>query len=109
MLCGMNCSVSDLNFAKEKVFKDLKDNINRSLSALFRDIRKSNATLGLGDWPIMSMIVQGVTKFRNLNRGEIKYMGEWIPVESIEMDFLIVVDPKLKKASAVALGKIRKT
>ena len=76
MLCGMNCSVSDLNFAKEKVFKDLKDNINRSLSALFRDIRKSNAALGLGDWPIMSMIVQGVTKFRNLNREEIKYMSE---------------------------------
>lgn len=39
---------------------------------------------------------------------EIKYMGEWIPVESIEMDFLIVVDSKMKKASAVALGKIRK-
>ena len=39
---------------------------------------------------------------------EIKYLGEWIPVESIEMDFLIVVDSKMKKASAVALGKIRK-
>jgi lysine-ketoglutarate reductase/saccharopine dehydrogenase-like protein (TIGR00300 family) len=39
---------------------------------------------------------------------EIKYMGEWIPVESIEMDFLIVVDPKKKRATAVALGKIRK-
>ncbi|MHB8163045.1 MAG: ornithine cyclodeaminase, nickel-pincer nucleotide-dependent [Methanoregula sp.] len=39
---------------------------------------------------------------------EIKYMGEWIPVESIEMDFLIVVDPKKKRAVAVALGKIRK-
>ena len=39
---------------------------------------------------------------------EIKYQGEWIPVESIEMDFLIVVNPKMKKASAVALGKIRK-
>ncbi len=39
---------------------------------------------------------------------EIKYQGEWIPVESIEMDFLIVVDPKKKRAVAVALGKIRK-
>ncbi|PKL70779.1 MAG: TIGR00300 family protein [Methanomicrobiales archaeon HGW-Methanomicrobiales-1] len=39
---------------------------------------------------------------------EIKYQGEWIPVESIEMDFLIVVDPKKKRAAAVALGKIRK-
>ena len=39
---------------------------------------------------------------------EIKYNGEWIPVKSIEMDFLIVVDPKKKHAEAVALGKIRK-
>jgi len=39
---------------------------------------------------------------------EVKYEGEWIPVESIEMDFLIVVDPKKKHAAAVALGKIRK-
>ncbi len=39
---------------------------------------------------------------------QIKYNGEWIPVESIEMDFLIVVDPVKKRAVAVALGKIRK-
>jgi lysine-ketoglutarate reductase/saccharopine dehydrogenase-like protein (TIGR00300 family) len=39
---------------------------------------------------------------------QIKYNGEWIPVESIEMDFLIVVDPIKKRAVAVALGKIRK-
>jgi len=39
---------------------------------------------------------------------EVKYLGDWIPVESIEMDFLIVVDPKKKQATAVALGKIRK-
>jgi lysine-ketoglutarate reductase/saccharopine dehydrogenase-like protein (TIGR00300 family) len=39
---------------------------------------------------------------------QVKYCGEWIPVESVEMDFLIVVDPVKKCASAVALGKIRK-
>jgi len=39
---------------------------------------------------------------------EIKYNGEWIPVESIEMDFLIVVNPQKIQATAVALGKIRK-
>ncbi|MDD4137337.1 MAG: TIGR00300 family protein [Methanoregula sp.] len=38
----------------------------------------------------------------------VKYGGEWIPVEAIEMDFLIVVDPKKKRARSVALGKIRK-
>ena len=39
---------------------------------------------------------------------QVKYGGEWLPVESIEMDFLIVVDPVKKCAVAVALGKIRK-
>ncbi|HZK30754.1 MAG TPA: TIGR00300 family protein, partial [Methanoregula sp.] len=39
---------------------------------------------------------------------QVKYNGEWIPVESIEMDFLIVVDPVAKHALSVALGKIRK-
>jgi len=38
----------------------------------------------------------------------VKYGGEWIPVEAIEMDFLIVVDPEMKRARSVALGKIRK-
>jgi lysine-ketoglutarate reductase/saccharopine dehydrogenase-like protein (TIGR00300 family) len=39
---------------------------------------------------------------------QVKYNGEWIPVEAIEMDFLIVVDPARKTAKAEALGKIRK-
>jgi lysine-ketoglutarate reductase/saccharopine dehydrogenase-like protein (TIGR00300 family) len=39
---------------------------------------------------------------------QVKYNGEWIPVESIEMDFLIVVEPGRKRARSVALGKIRK-
>jgi lysine-ketoglutarate reductase/saccharopine dehydrogenase-like protein (TIGR00300 family) len=39
---------------------------------------------------------------------EVKYGGEWIPVHAIEMDFLIVVDPKKNHATAVALGKVRK-
>jgi len=38
----------------------------------------------------------------------VKYGDEWIPVEAIEMDFLIVVDPKKRQARSVALGKIRK-
>jgi lysine-ketoglutarate reductase/saccharopine dehydrogenase-like protein (TIGR00300 family) len=38
----------------------------------------------------------------------VKYDGEWLKVEAIEMDFLIVVDPRKKQAMSVALGKIRK-
>jgi lysine-ketoglutarate reductase/saccharopine dehydrogenase-like protein (TIGR00300 family) len=39
---------------------------------------------------------------------QVKYCGEWIPVASIEMDFLIVIDPLRKTATAMPLGKIRK-
>jgi len=39
---------------------------------------------------------------------QVKYNGEWIPVSAIEMDFLIVVDPGRKTATAMPLGKIRK-
>ena len=38
----------------------------------------------------------------------VKCNGEWIPVGAIEMDFLIVVDPEKKTATAMPLGKIRK-
>jgi lysine-ketoglutarate reductase/saccharopine dehydrogenase-like protein (TIGR00300 family) len=38
----------------------------------------------------------------------VKYRGEWIPVEGIEMDFLIVVDPGKGRAICTPIGKIRK-
>jgi lysine-ketoglutarate reductase/saccharopine dehydrogenase-like protein (TIGR00300 family) len=39
---------------------------------------------------------------------QVKYCGEWIQVGAIEMDFLIIVDPSGKRATAMPLGKIRK-
>jgi lysine-ketoglutarate reductase/saccharopine dehydrogenase-like protein (TIGR00300 family) len=39
---------------------------------------------------------------------QIKYDGEWIPVEPVKMDFLIVVDLKNRTARSTALAKIRK-
>lgn len=39
---------------------------------------------------------------------QIKFEGEWIDVESIEMDFLIVVDRLAKRAVGTSLGRIRK-
>jgi lysine-ketoglutarate reductase/saccharopine dehydrogenase-like protein (TIGR00300 family) len=39
---------------------------------------------------------------------QVKFQGEWIPVEANEMDFLIVVEPEKKRAVSMALGKIRK-
>ena len=39
---------------------------------------------------------------------QVKVAGEWIPVNGIEMDFLIIVDEKKKTARCTALGKIQK-
>ena len=39
---------------------------------------------------------------------QVRLADEWVPVEEIEMDFLIVVDPAQKKARCTPLGKIRK-
>lgn len=38
----------------------------------------------------------------------VKYHGEWIPVEGIEMDCMIVVDPDKKKALCKPIGRIKK-
>ncbi len=42
------------------------------------------------------------------HRTSVKYMGEWLPVENIEMDCLIVVDTGTKKAACTPLSKLRK-
>jgi len=39
---------------------------------------------------------------------QVKFAGEWIPVDAIEMDFLIVVDREKKQARCMPLGKIKK-
>ena len=66
-----NVHISDLSFAKEKIIKDLKENKKRRLSALFRDLRKMDSILGIGDWSVMSIIVQQASKFRKLSQYEV--------------------------------------
>ena len=39
---------------------------------------------------------------------QVRLADEWVSVEGIEMDFLIVVDPEKKQARCVPLGKISK-
>ena len=39
---------------------------------------------------------------------EIKFIGEWIPVECIEMDCLIVMDKQAKRSFCTPLAKIKK-
>jgi lysine-ketoglutarate reductase/saccharopine dehydrogenase-like protein (TIGR00300 family) len=38
----------------------------------------------------------------------IRYQDEWLPVENIEMDCMIVVDPQTRKAIIKPMGKIKK-
>ncbi|QSZ66465.1 TIGR00300 family protein [Methanofollis aquaemaris] len=38
----------------------------------------------------------------------IKFRGEWIPVEDLEMDCLLVIDPEEKRAFCTPLSKLRK-
>jgi hypothetical protein len=66
--------VSTLRFAKEKTIKELKENKHRTMSALFRDIRKMDSVDGIGDWPIMSMLMQEVYKFRDISQKQIWLM-----------------------------------
>ena len=38
----------------------------------------------------------------------VKYEGEWIPVEDIEMDCLLVVDPDARRARCLPIFKLKK-
>ncbi|HHY00919.1 MAG TPA: TIGR00300 family protein [Methanothermobacter sp.] len=38
----------------------------------------------------------------------IRYQDEWLPVENIEMDCMIVVDPETRKSTIKPMGKIKK-
>ncbi len=38
----------------------------------------------------------------------IRFQNEWIPVENIEMDCMIVVDPEIPKAIIKPIGQIKK-
>ncbi len=67
--------VSTLEIAKQKIKSDLTSNKNRRLSALFRDIRKMSSTQLIGDWPIMSLIIQYASKLRTLSQNEISNMA----------------------------------
>ncbi len=91
--------------------------INASSNEKLRSILSEVHRLGARPVEVRDVFLVAAEADRVVPRGfyttsnhptEVKYLGEWIPVEAIEMDFLIVVDPEKKHARAVALGKIRK-
>ncbi len=100
---------TDPSYARLRIAASSKDKLRSILSELHR--------LGARPLEVKDVHLVAADADRVVPKGfyttsnhptSVKYCGEWIPVESIEMDFLIVVDPKKKSAASVALGKIRK-
>ena len=100
---------TDPSYARLRIAASSKDKLRSILSELHR--------LGARPLEVKDVHLVAADADRVVPRGfyttsnhptSVKYCGEWIPVEPIEMDFLIVVDPKKKRAISVALGKIRK-
>ena len=100
---------TDPSYARLRITASGKDNLRSILSELHR---LGARPLEVKDVHLVAAESDGVVPkgfYTTSNHPtNVKYGGEWIPVEAIEMDFLIVVDPKNKKAVSVALGKIRK-
>ena len=100
---------TDPSYARLRIAASSKDNLESILSEVHR--------LGARPVEVKDVHLVQAEADRVVPRGfyttsnhptNVKYGGTWIPVEAIEMDFLIVVDPKKKRARSVALGKIRK-
>jgi len=100
---------TDPSYARLRIAASNKNNLQSILSEVHRlgarpvEVKDVHLVPAEGD----CVIPRGFYTTSN-HPTNVKYSGEWIPVEAIEMDFLIVVDPKKKRARSVALGKIRK-
>ena len=96
-------------YARLKIIAQDKEKLRSILSELHR--------LGARLPPVESVHYVPAAGDRNAPRGfytttnhptQVRLADEWVPVEEIEMDFLIVVDPAQKKARCHPLGKIKK-
>jgi lysine-ketoglutarate reductase/saccharopine dehydrogenase-like protein (TIGR00300 family) len=100
---------TDPSYARLRIAASSKEKLRAILSELHR--------LGARPLEIKDVHLVAAESDRVVPRGfytttnhptQVKYGGEWIAVESIEMDFLIVVNPVKKRAIAMPLGKIQK-
>jgi len=100
---------TDPSYARLRIAASSKEKLRSILSELHRlgarplEVKDVNLIPAEED----RVVPQGFYTTSN-HPTQIKYSGEWIPVGSIEMDFLIVVDPARKHAEARPLGKIRR-
>jgi lysine-ketoglutarate reductase/saccharopine dehydrogenase-like protein (TIGR00300 family) len=100
---------TDPSYARLRIAASSKEKLQSILSELHRlgarplEVKDVHLVAAEAD----QVVPQGFYTTSN-HPTQIKYCGEWLPVGSIEMDFLIAVDPTLKCAVARPLGKIRK-
>lgn len=100
---------TDSSYARLRVGASSKDKLQAILSELHRLGARPVEVKDVYLVPAESDRVVPTGFYTTSNHPtQVKCGGEWIPVEAIEMDFLIVVDPAKKHAIATALGKIRK-
>ena len=100
---------TDPSYCRLKIIAHDKEKLRSILSELHR--------LGARLPPVQSVHYEPAIDNRNAPRGfytttnhptQVRLFDEWVPVDDIEMDFLIIVDPEAKKARCTPLGKIRK-
>ena len=100
---------TDPSYARLKIAASSKEKLSSILSELHRlgahplEVKDVNAIAAEGD----RIAPKGFYTTTN-HPTQVKFAGEWIPVEGIEMDFLIVVDPEKRRARCTPLAKIRK-
>jgi lysine-ketoglutarate reductase/saccharopine dehydrogenase-like protein (TIGR00300 family) len=100
---------TDPSYARLKIVAANKEKLRSILSELHRlgahplEVKDIHAVPAEGD----RIVPKGFYTTTN-HPTQVKFAGEWIPVESIEMDFLIIIDPEKKRAQCTPLAKIRK-
>ncbi len=100
---------TDPSYARLKINAANRDKLKAILSELHRlgarplDVKDVHIVAAEGD----RILPKGFYSTTN-HPTEIKFSGEWIPVESIEMDCTIIIDRQAKRARCSPLGKLRK-
>ena len=100
---------TDPSYARLKIVAANKEKLRSILSELHRlgahplEVKDIHAVPAEGD----RIVPKGFYTTTN-HPTQVKFAGEWIPVESIEMDFLIIIDPEKRRAQCTPLAKIRK-
>jgi len=100
---------TDPSYARLRIAAANREKLRSILSELHRlgarplDVRDVHVVAAEGD----RVLPKGFYSTTN-HPTEVKYGGEWIPVEAIEMDCLIVVDRQAKRARCTPLSKLKR-